>query len=869
MEEVAVVPPPAITPATLLPFVKGCGYTGPRLAVDYALGRAKLPFVGFYGQPWDVRSACLAVVSADGDGRAAAESCVDLGAPTALVCTGDVLEWWAISACGPRDPRTIPATQIDGFFREHKDDLSPEAIYRAKMRRPTRPAQQMWFVDIGLMPAVERRLGETLCRWVDGAIQGLADRLGGQLRSTKNYADLYKTVFWLLAAKLLNEKGVENFRRIDLTNVDDVFRRVGRHYADVEGIPPGGRAWRPAIDEAARGVAHWGHLGNTSAESLAYLYETALIDAQPKGKAAKKTGGSRDIRKQLGIHSTPPMLVDHMLAQLWPLVEQHTPDARRVFEPACGHAGFLVAAMRWLRDFCEIQDGTARHRYLRERLHGVEIDPFACELAKLQLTLADVPHGNSWPIEEADMFMPRVLKKAASMCTLLLANPPFEPFTPAQRSKYRQAGGGPAVQTKAVEMLTRALPALPPGGVFGVVMPQGVLHDRESQSVREFLLRECDLSEIAVFADNLFEKSDHEVAVLMGVRRKGKVAPPTLRYRRVRERGMPAFKEQLAFSSEREVPQARFAASADPTLLLPDLHEVWDYLGNVPRLQAVAIIQKGFEFLGEDALGGSEVVSNTRRPGWVKGVLRAADDYGIWKLPKSVWIDAAGGNLRRPGAATVLGTPQVVLNYAPVARDPWRLKAVIDEEGVAVSSRFLVFRPASPRASLRVLWAVLNSPVANAYAYCFSGKRETLVREWRAFPLPAVTPETTLRIEGAAAAYLAAVERAQTAFMQPDVTAPVRRALLALDAEVLRLYDLPPRLERQLLDLFAGVERKGVGCDFRGYYPPELTAFVPLHELISEDYARSTLGRFRDYKPETDEDVLAALRRAATAYAEE
>ena len=48
----------------------------------------------------------------------------------------------------------------------------------------------------------------------------------------------------------------------------------------------------------------------------------------------------------------------------------------------------------------------------------------------------------------------------------------------------------------------------------------------------------------------------------------------------------------------------------------------------------------------------------------------------------------------------------------------------------------------------------------------------------------------------------------------------MKQALLALDAEVLKLYDLPPALERQLLDLFTGVERKGVGCDFRGYYPP-------------------------------------------------
>ena len=98
----------------------------------------------------------------------------------------------------------------------------------------------------------------------------------------------------------------------------------------------------------------------------------------------------------------------------------------------------------------------------------------------------------------------------------------------------------------------------------------------------------------------------------------------------------------------------------------------------------------------------------------------------------------------------------------------------------------------------------------------------------------------------------------------------IKQALLRMDAEVLRLYDLPPRLERQLLDLFDGVERKGVGCDFRGYYPEGLDAYVPLHELISEEYQQSTLDAFlRRHKPTDSPELLRALRCAAEAYAEE
>lgn len=870
MEEAAAVPLSTLTTDTIRPYLNRCGYTGSRLVRDYRFDGVTLPLAGFYGQPWDARSACLAVVETSEDGKAAAATCVGLGAPTALVCRGNVLEWWRLSADGPSESRSIRAAEVEGFFREHKDDLDPEAIYAAKMRRLTRTAQQMWFVDVGLLPATERKAGETLHRWVEQAIQDLASRLGGQLRSTKNFADLYKTVFWLLAAKLLHEKGVDNFKRITLTNVDDVFRRVGRHYANVENLPPGGRAWRPAIDEAAGTVAGWGHLGNLSAESLAYLYETALIDAKPKGKTARRAKGGHDIRKKLGIHSTPPVLVDHMLAQLWPLVERHEPAARRVFEPACGHAGFLVAAMRWLRDFSGIDDDVVRHRYLRDRLHGVEVDPFAQELAELQLTLADVPHGNSWRIDDSDMFFPGVLRKAASACTLLLANPPYESFTPVQRRKYKQLGEPVTAITKAVEMLKRTLPNLPVGGVFGVVMPQGFLHDKESQAVREFLLRECELSEIAVFADNLFEHGDHEVAVLMGQRQPGTSEAHTLMYRRVRERGMSAFKERLAFSSERKVQQGRFLSSADASLFLPDLPEVWDYLVGSPPLKRVVDVQKGFEFVARKTPHGQQLVSKTKKPGLVRAILKAADDYEIWRLPRISWIKLDKKYIRRMGAAMTLGVPQVTLNYAPVAREPWRLKAVTDEDGVAVSSRFLAFRPKPDGPSLRVLWAVLNSPMANAYAYCFAGKRETLVKEWRAFPLPTVTSEQGQAIEGAAERYLTAVKAAERAFMVPRDEQAIRRALLALDAEVLRLYDLPPRLEQQILHRFQGVERKGVGCNFTGYYPPGFSSYLPLHFLISDRFQRAAADRTADrFKPGESDYVKTVLGAASQAFGED
>lgn len=841
----------SVTPALLQPYLKDCGYPlHSRLIPEYRFDSHTVPLAGFYGRPFDTRSACLSVVETAGEGKAAAARCMGLGAPTAFVCRGSVLEWWGLSADGPRDVRSVPAADLDGFFKAHAAELAPESIYSAKLRRPLGKPDQMWFFDVSLMPATERRAGEALHRLVERVIQDLADRLGGQLRSKRNFVDLYKTVFWLLAAKLLHDKGVDNFKRISLTDVHEVFRRVGRYYADVDELPPGGRAWLPAIERAAVTVASFGFLGNTSTESLAYLYETALIDAKPKGKLAQAQRLDCSIRKDLGIHSTPSVLIDHMMAQLWPLIEQHEPENRRVFEPACGPARFLVSAMRWLRDFSGIGEGSEQHQYLRDHLHGIEIDPFARELAKLSLTVADVPYGNKWRVDkgEGDMFAPGVLAKAASECTVLLANPPYETFSSTQRDAYKRAGAPVTALTKAVEMLKRSLPALPQGAVFGVVVPQGVLHDRESKPVREFLDRECELTEIALFADKLFKVGEHEVAVLMGRRRSNPPASGTLMYRRVRERGMTAFKERLEFSTERIVPRARFTNPANKGLFLPDLPEVWDYLSTQPRVGTQVHVQKGREYWTEERLLELGLLSRKKKAGWIPTVLRARDDYTIWGFPTRVWLEPSSATSRPRGGGAKPGVAQVILNYARAAREPWRLKAVVDEQGHGVSSRFLVFRPKPGGPTLRVLWAILNSPVANSYAYSFSGKRETLVDEWRDFPLPTITAERRGAIAGAAEKYLALVRDAEAAFMQPKDEDAIRRALIALDAEVLRLYNLPPELERQLLDQFVNVERKGVGCRFSGYDPGISSKSTSLHQLISDQGGDAgEVGRVREH----------------------
>ncbi len=803
------MPALTVTSATLRPYIERCGYIGDRLKPNYSFGAGSVALGCFIGKPWDARSACLAVVDATTDSRLAAGRCIEFGAPTALVCRGNALDWWQLSLTGPREPKTIRASEVEGFFREHTAQLKPENIYAAKLHRSVPVGVQMEFVDVGLMPALERKAGEALNRLVTQAIRTLIDDLGGKVRSRGDHEGIYKSVFWMLAAKLLKEKGVNGFKSLDLNDITEVFKVIGVHYKDARDYPPGDRTWMPAISRVAANIAGWGNLGNISAESLAFLYETALID-RPKGK------GQPDVRKTLGIHSTPSVLVDHMLAQVWPLVDPRKLADQRVFEPACGHGAFLTAALRDIRNWSGMDDNANRHRYLRERVRGIEFDSFAVEIAKLSLTLADVPHGNTWQIEPGDMFKPGLLRTAAQWATIVLSNPPYEDFKKTRANRFLKTEEPVTAQTKAVEMLKRVVPNLLPGAVFGFVLPQGMLYDREAKELRKNLLASCEIAEISLFEDKLFNVADQEACILIGRRTSGAARLSKVVYRRVRNRDMEDFKSALHFSREEWLSRSDLGRGKDTSLYEPDLREVWTQLEAAPKLGEAFDVQKGFELKAKEALGARHVVSKIPRQGFTRAVLNASDDYSVWELPRAKWVDLRGDHVRRPGAATVLGKPQVVLNYAG-PRDAWRFRPVVDEDGVALSSRFLAIRPHCAAHSLRTIWAVMLSPVANGFAYSWSGKRQTLPKEWLAMPLPVPTAGQKAEIEAAATAYLALAVPPQEFTLTPPDEPAIRRALLDLDAAVLRLYDLPPALERQLLGIFDGVERPGVGCAFRGY----------------------------------------------------
>jgi hypothetical protein len=844
------MPPPALTAASIVQHLKRCGYDAARLEPDYDFGLGRVPVAAFANTPHDTRSACIAVVDAPAEPEPVVTAARPLGAPVAFAVHDGKLQWWKQTTSAPLHRETVEGSRVPEFFHQHKADFAPANIFEGKTRLRLPGQTQLGFVDAGLMPFIEKADGERLSGLVAAAFGDIEGVLKRELRGDTDAQNAIKATFWLLAAKALRDKQVNGFKNVNLTDIDDVFDRVGRHYGVQEGVPPVGRAWRSGTTKAAERIGGFGSLRNLSTESLAHVYENAMV--------------TPEVRKANGTHSTPGPLVDYIVWQLWRWIEDLPPDRRHVFEPACGHAAFLVSALRVMRQWSDIEDRQTCHEYLKKHLHGIELDPFAIEVARLSLTLADIPCGNTWNLKCADMFLGRTLEDGAARCGVLLANPPFERFSESERAAYKKAGITLGANTKACEMLRRTIPHLTEGACFGVVVPQGLLHSKEGTSLRRTILADCDLSEIDVFGDKLFERGEHESTVLLGRRKVGKVSSGQVWFRRVRNPGLAAFRDRYAFSSEERTDVSRFAASELADFRLPELDAVWKYLSVYPTLGEIAAAAKGLEHKGKTLPRGCWTVHDPALPGDPRGFANVNDDLEIFSIPKVVGINLESNAIRGYGAGRRSGKPQVLLNYARTSRDAWRLKATLDEEGLALTSRFIAVRPTKREVNALYLWALLNSPVANAFAYTHFGKRDNLVGTMRLMPIPKWSQESAARIEQAALRYRAIATRTGPGpLYEPKVTPEgIRQALLQMDAAVLQAYNLPPRLERQLLDRFAGVGRKGVGCEFAGYYPPGFTSFFPLHYVISDSFKRAaadvTCDRFKPGESEYVRKVLAA-----------
>ncbi|MCX6704590.1 MAG: N-6 DNA methylase [Candidatus Woesebacteria bacterium] len=839
---------------------KSCGYKNNLLKESYqyfdGANDRTAEIVGFYQSIYNSSTACVAAIDKTKLHEKKLETELSpyqlLGCPVLLVYDDSGLQFWKNSGIRVALLEQIESKKLSGFFSKYKDEFSPERIHRAKTFGRVKKNFQLSFCDLGLMPIIEEKEGKYLSTLTEEIINSLKTSCKG-IREGTNFAKwIFQAAFWLVGAKILKDKQVERFKNLKISNVTDLVERVQRHYRSTEPLDISNTLKKAAFEKEAKRVENISSFSHLTTESLAYVYENALV--------------SKNTRKVWATHATPSWLVNYIVwGELIDWIENIPQEQRVVLEPACGHAPFLTAAAKLLADPLLYKgDEKSRHDYLKRHLIGIDMDSFAEEIARLALTLADIPNPNGWNIQDSDIYKDDILKKAAQKATILFCNPPFENFTPKEKQIY---GNAITTGNKAAEVLAKTLPHLPPNSVFGIILPQGFLYRKNLAELRRYILDNFELRTICNLPDNVFAKAGHLSTVLLGRKTKSK---KKINYLNITKANLENFKNTYQAADEELVNKDIFYEAESCDLRIPELKEIWDYCREYPKFQEYAVIGRGIEYKDFD-----KSVRKENFPGAVKGYASFEAftsgekpkkiDINITKLPDYYWMSLNATEIRNTRYGAQCGISQIIASYIRSSRSVWRIEGLMDLAGDPVSNKLISIRPIpSKNISVYIIWALVNSPFTNAYMYCHC-IRQNLEGVLRDMPIPFDNQDLS-KLESMVKAYFTLSEQ-QINFTLRDeskLNEKKKQCLLAIDAEVLRLYDLPPRLEKTLLDFFEGVPRKGVDFEFDRYYEEGFDSYIPLHMYISTEFQNSSVENVKKWiESNRIPEVIEAFKTAA------
>jgi hypothetical protein len=324
----------------------------------------------------------------------------------------------------------------------------------------------------------------------------------------------------------------------------------------------------------------------------------------------------------------------------------------------------------------------------------------------------------------------------------------------------------------------------------------------------------------------------------------------------------------------REDVQCKSLDSAMQSFAVVDLREVWEYLATLRKLGQIATIHRGIEW--QAPFDKDKYVSAKRKAGFRRGLLRLREKNGgegarnstkLFSFEPPIGVCYLSFILEhRRGNAFELpwAKPKVIMNAVRRTRGAWRISAIPDYDGLAVYQNFHALWP-SLDYSPEVIAALLNSPVASAFIAAYSRGRHVTRIVLRQLPIPDLSHRERQDLERLVSQYTQGVGKLE---LEGDLERRDARALLLeIDARLLRGYDLPPRLERVLLDLFRGRKRP-VSLDFGDYYPADFRPCIPLHEYISDDFKRSTAAEIaKRLKPVKSKAAMDALDRTQSIFA--
>ena len=224
-----------------------------------------------------------------------------------------------------------------------------------------------------------------------------------------------------------------------------------------------------------------------------------MADSDTKGDLYEYMLGKIASAGQNGQFRTPRHIIKLM-------VDMAAPTPKDVIcDPACGTAGFLIAAAEYLvkHDSGTIyKDAAARRRFNEGTFHGYDFDSTMLRIGSMNMLL----HGAENPDVRYRDSLAQSDDDDAEKYSLILANPPFAgslDYESTAKDLQR------IVKTKKTELLFLALflRLLQTGGRAAVIVPDGVLFGRSNahKKLRKIFVEEQKLDAVISMPSGVFK----------------------------------------------------------------------------------------------------------------------------------------------------------------------------------------------------------------------------------------------------------------------------------------------------------------------------------------------------------------------------
>lgn len=216
-------------------------------------------------------------------------------------------------------------------------------------------------------------------------------------------------------------------------------------------------------------------------KNIKYIHSAEDYLGRFYGEFMSYSGGDG---QSLGIVLTPK----HITELFCDLIDLKTTDV--VFDPCCGTAGFLIAAMH---NMLQKSDNPKQQQDIKKnQLHGLEMQPYMFTIATTNMILRGDGKSN---LEQEDFLKQNPSQIQLKGCTVGMMNPP-----------YSQAKGKDTAYLSEINFTEHLLNSITKDGKVIVIVPQSSMtgKTKEDQATKENILKYHTLEGVITLNTNTF-----------------------------------------------------------------------------------------------------------------------------------------------------------------------------------------------------------------------------------------------------------------------------------------------------------------------------------------------------------------------------